>query len=151
MVKNRRDKKISEFNYKVLHNILPCNKNLKKWGKQTNDTCDVCQQIQSIIHLLYECPHSGRIWQKLKDVLGIDVDVKNLILGGEYQTPKLVKSLISYLLYKEWLICKNENEIRGWAASALFMKREIKLRVKIYQSLGWEQICDKLNEILIIL
>ena len=29
-----KDLKIAEFNYKVLHNILPCNKNLKIWGKQ---------------------------------------------------------------------------------------------------------------------
>ena len=34
-VKNVKDKKLAETNFKVLNNILPCNRNLFKWGKVT--------------------------------------------------------------------------------------------------------------------
>ena len=47
--------KLKEFNYKLLHGILPCNKNLMKWKIRMSAECDVCQQQQSIEHLLFEC------------------------------------------------------------------------------------------------
>ena len=47
--------KLKEFNFKILHGILPCNSNLKKWKIRSVDVCDVCNQIQTIEHLLYGC------------------------------------------------------------------------------------------------
>ena len=47
--------KLKEFYYKLLYGILPCNKNLRKLKVKLNDECDVCQQQQSIKHLLWEC------------------------------------------------------------------------------------------------
>ena len=34
-VKQLKDKKLVETNFKILNNILPCNGNLSKWGKVT--------------------------------------------------------------------------------------------------------------------
>ena len=50
-----REIKLREFNFKVLHGILPCNKNLKQWKVKISDNCDVCGQIQTIEHLLWSC------------------------------------------------------------------------------------------------
>ena len=47
--------KLKEFNFKVLHGILACNKNLKIWKIRLDDRCDVCTQIQTIEHLLFGC------------------------------------------------------------------------------------------------
>ena len=50
-----REIKLREFNFKVLHGILPCNKNLKQWKVRISDHCDVCGQIQTIEHLPLTC------------------------------------------------------------------------------------------------
>ena len=70
-IKRIKEKKLSEFNYKVLHNILPCKRNLKIWGKTNQDTCDVCRDIQDIKHLLFECQHARKIWHLIEIALGV--------------------------------------------------------------------------------
>ena len=47
--------KLKEFNFKILHGILPFNSNLKKWKIRSVDVCDVCYQMRTIEHLLYGC------------------------------------------------------------------------------------------------
>ncbi len=56
------DKKLAEFNFKILHNILPCNSNLKKWKKFNDENCRLCKEKEDIKHLLYTCMFSYRIW-----------------------------------------------------------------------------------------
>ena len=56
--KLEQEKKLREFNFKMLHGILrllPCNRNLKKWRIRLDDKCDVCELPQTIEHLLFEC------------------------------------------------------------------------------------------------
>ena len=38
--------KLKEFNFKVLHGILPCDKNLKQWKIRMSDCCDVCGRFR---------------------------------------------------------------------------------------------------------
>ena len=49
--------KLWEFNFKVLHGILSCNKNLKQWRIVDCDKCDVCDEIQALEHLLFQCTY----------------------------------------------------------------------------------------------
>ena len=39
---NEKEIKVKEFNFKIMHNILPCNYKLYKWKKIDNYNCDVC-------------------------------------------------------------------------------------------------------------
>ena len=55
--------KLKEFNFKVLHGILPCNKNLKQWRIRMSDCCDVCGEIQTIEHLLWNCRYVRSLWK----------------------------------------------------------------------------------------
>ena len=52
-VKHIKDKKLAATNFKILNNILPCNRNLRKWGKSDTDLCCFCQEEDNISHLLY--------------------------------------------------------------------------------------------------
>ena len=62
-VVQEKEIKLKEFNFKLLHNILPCNKNLAKWKIKPNDRCDVCGQSQTIEHLLYSCIYVKPLWR----------------------------------------------------------------------------------------
>ena len=50
-----KDKKIAEFNYKVLNLILPCYLNLKRWHINDSTLCELCQTKHDIPHLTYFC------------------------------------------------------------------------------------------------
>ena len=62
-VKTEKEIKLMEFNFKLLHGILPCNKNLEKWKIRSNDKCDVCGSSQTIDHLLYNCNYVRPLWR----------------------------------------------------------------------------------------
>ena len=49
-VVQEKEKKLMEyeFNSKLLHDILPCNKYLFKWKIRHYDICDVCQEVQTV-------------------------------------------------------------------------------------------------------
>ena len=41
IVNHETERKFKEFNFKVLHGILPCNRNLMRWKIRYDDNCDV--------------------------------------------------------------------------------------------------------------
>ena len=65
--------KLKEFNFKVLHGVLACNKNLKNWKIRLDDRCDVCNQIQTIEYLLFSCHYLKQLWQIVNTLYGIDI------------------------------------------------------------------------------
>ena len=122
-IKNLKDLKLSEFNYKVLNNILPCNKNLKLWGKQPNDKCDICDYVHDIYHLLFECEFNKVIWAITSSVLGCNLTITEIIIGCQGKLENFIISLICYNIYKFWLICKNEERNRTWKDIRVFLWR----------------------------
>ena len=67
-VVEEKEMKLREFNFKLLHGILPCNTNLKRWKLRTTDNCDVCQESQSIEHLLWKCDYVKPLWSIVEKV-----------------------------------------------------------------------------------
>ena len=67
-VKQLKDKKLAETNFKILNDILPCNRNLFKWEKSDTNLCLFCQEEESVSHLLYDCICAQKIWKLVKDV-----------------------------------------------------------------------------------
>ena len=128
-----REIKLREFNFKVLHGILPCNKNLKQWKIKISDHCDVCGQIQTIEHLLWSCRYVQSLWKIVEDVLEVNLDF-NMILGirDNCEHP-YVLTLVSFLIYKEWLVLSLENKFRSDEIVLEVFKHELMLRQKIYE------------------
>ena len=132
-VKEEKENKLREFNFKLLHGILPCNKNLMKWKKRDNDQCDVCQHTQSIEHLLFNCTYVKPIWNKVNEIFDINVSF-DLILGIEKTSPyNRVLTLVAFLIYKEWLVLSFEYKARTNPLIFAYFKSEIKLRIDIYK------------------
>ena len=49
-----------------MHRTLITNRKLKQLGIRDNDTCDNCEEIETISHLLYDCDRASEIWQTLR-------------------------------------------------------------------------------------
>ena len=68
-IKYMDDRKLAEFNYKII-NSIPINQTyLSKWVSETNVKCSFCNQKEDTIHLLYDCSFNDHIWQTVSNCL----------------------------------------------------------------------------------
>lgn len=131
-IKGICDKKIAEFNYKVITNTLTCGNYLSKWKEEYTPECKVCGQIEDPIHLFYNCIHVNWVWKKLNRLLDTQLIVKDVVLGTNRKDIDYVISVISFLIYKEWIICNDKGTSRKDSDLKLFLKAELCFRIKVY-------------------
>ena len=105
------ERKLAEFNYKIINNILINKAYLSKWISETNAKCSFCNQKEDIIHLLYDCSFNDHIWQIVDNCLQLNIIYKHVVVGYSSKL-KIVNinsinyyiTLISYLIYKYCLM-----------------------------------------------
>ena len=104
---------MAETNFKIVHNILPCNKNLLRLGEKNSSLCDICQSEETIPHLLFDCVYSRKVWNVVTNALDIDsLNIHKLLLG-DFDTKQMhLISVVVYFIYKDWLINSLENTLR---------------------------------------
>ncbi len=84
--------KMQEFQYKVLHRILPTNHRLFKMKKKgipsvESPNCRLCGQDETLTHMLLYCPKIQHIWHWLQKVVfnimnkTVELYTKNCVLG----------------------------------------------------------------------
>ena len=62
--------KFKDFQFRLLHNAIITNIQLKKWNLLNDDSCTFCQtQPESVLHLLIDCHYSNKIWVSLFDYI----------------------------------------------------------------------------------
>ena len=156
-VKQLKDKKLAETNFKILNNILPCNRNLFKWGKSDTNLCLFCQEEESS-HLLYDCTYAQKIWKLVNDDvfhLGHAISHDDVIFGVDLDlSMNYVFSILIYYIYKQWLIPSLENKLRRIDVSARSLKNYLMFRVNIYSKCSdplWYSVCNKLEMLIVYL
>ena len=132
-VYNETEVKLKEYNFKLLHGILPCNVNLKRWHLKDSDTCDTCNLPQSIKHLLFDCNYVQPLWIKINDIFNTNVTYKLLLGINQSFELNNVLTLVSFLIYKDWLLHSLENKHRRTPIALEYFRAEFQLRVNIYK------------------
>ena len=112
---SRIEIKLREFNLKLLYGILPCNANLVKWRKKDSNLCDICDCIHTVKHLLFDCQRASTLWKLVEETFDITIEYCNIVCGFENLSSDIcnVITLLSFLLYKEWLLCSLESKCRS--------------------------------------
>lgn len=135
--------KLVEFNFKLLHNILPSGKFLHRWKIQNSDLCVLCDIIDDYKHMFLHCKHIGNLWTIiiaemciLFDI-AIDVNYEAIILGYKSSENKKTTKLINiiftlgkYTIFKSW--CKNRKNKDKFSKIKLY--HNFKNDLKIYIS-----------------
>ena len=111
-VVSEKEIKLKEFNFKVLHGILACNVNLKRWKIKETDECDVCRLPQTIEHLLFTCGYAAPLWQIVDSVFDINVSFETILGVDDFCEYDNIVTLVCFLIYKEWLVLSLENKSR---------------------------------------
>ena len=150
-VKQLKDKKLAETNFKILNNILPCSKNLCKWGIGDTDLCCFCQEEENVSHLLYQCPHVKDIWEAVSAIMpgGQAISHDMVIFGLDLDIVlNHVLSIIVYFIYKEWLVCSFEKKHCKQNVCTKSLVNFLDYRKSIYSKCSnkiWTDICIKLD------
>ncbi len=63
------DKKLADLNYQILHMILHCGDTLSRWKVISSDKCILCNEKETILHLLYECNYAEASWDAIHKAL----------------------------------------------------------------------------------
>ena len=155
-VKKIFDKNVSEFNYKLLHNILSCNKCVSKWKENFDKNCLNCYVEEDIKHLIFYCCISNPIWKKVSDILNINVTWKVIVIGFPAYCNKNtfifnnVVSFVAYKMYKYKMKCRVLNDIVTYNGLLCFLKSALTqfyMTVKSAKSIMFNfDILNRLNE-----
>ena len=99
--------KVEEFNFEVLHNILPCGKVLSKWLKTCTEQCMKCKELETMEHMPFGFEHLSNIWEAISGILKVNVKWKNIVCGfPSSESNKNVRfiniliSIVSYSIFK---------------------------------------------------
>ena len=144
-----KDRKMAEFNFKLIHNILPCNMNLHKWKKKTYNTCTICNVIEDIPHMLYECAYAKTIWDKLNINRTVMITASEVILGsGSSDNDIMITTFISYFIYKTWLKNSFDNCPRDIKTAIMLLKCYLKRVYETYLHLKCNSLCQELKRVI---
>jgi hypothetical protein len=131
-----KDIKLAEFNFKLLNGIMPCNLNLKRWGKRQSDACAICGMTESSLHLLYDCEYVTDIWHNVEQMLLTHVSRQDIIIGDVFDNDKNhIITLIKYMIYKEWLVLSLNGKDRQGKGSLMKFKNDLLFKSKVYNNL----------------
>ena len=138
-----KDKKLAETNFKILHNILPCNFNLFRWRLVDSKSCKICGESETIIHLIFECCYAKKVWKRVENILGIKSTLKDILFGFDVEYDlNFVLSTIVFCIYKEWLICSLDGKLRKQSPNFEIYKNEIRYRKAIYERCKLFNFCS---------
>jgi len=108
--------KMSEFNFKVLHNIIPNGHILSKWNRNINSHCNVCNTVETTVHMLFECRNINRLWFIVSKCLGVDIKWKQIVVGfplcddsEKICTYNNIITIVAYCIFKDNMYCKYNN------------------------------------------
>ena len=106
------DKHQSDFNYKLLNNILCNNVFLSKWKRDTHSNCENCHIRETTKHIIFECENVVQVWNALSNYLNLNVKWKHIMVGFFHERNRKTKSLnllisyIAYRIYKYKMYCR---------------------------------------------
>ena len=116
-----KNSKVLMMQYKITHRLLAVNYNLKIWGKSETDLCKVCNQIENIEHVIYDCPktlalrNTLQLWWKSVFHFTIMLSTLEIIFGIPNENNDNSINVYNYIiLYTKYYIYtqqKNKKKI----------------------------------------
>ena len=144
-----KDKKIAEFNFKTLHNILPCNMNLVRWKKKNDRKCHICNVDEDVMHMLFYCNFAQSIWKHVSNFLETEIGVSDVIVGSDISKDvDFLISLTSYFIYKCWLKESFDGVIRDKDSSKTSFLAYLAYRIRLYKSLQYVDYIKIINRVI---
>ena len=81
-----KEPKLLAFQFKLIHNIVNCRSNLRKWNISDSDTCEFCLHDvpDNIIHALCQCEYSTKFVTDIFSLIDPQNDCANTIQNADF-------------------------------------------------------------------
>ena len=113
-VKQIKENKLAQFNFKLLHRILPTGKRLFTWNIRTNPYCKLCADVvEDEQHMLSKCIRLRNYWVLIDKMCSkfddkhMNFNFKNLVLGKRNILVEELYSLAAFIIYKTLIMSEN--------------------------------------------
>ena len=100
--------KLKEFNYKLINNTVICGKTVSIWNKSVLQSCEKCNEIHTVKHMLYECSIVYDLWRKIGNIINCEITWKHIVLGIRgtgirCSAYNIMITIIAYTVYSTWV------------------------------------------------
>ena len=136
-VRDIRENKLKEFNYKLINRLGACGKLVNKWDKNIRDTCVLCGTTETQLHIIYTCPIANCLWIKVSNIIKKQILPSHIIFGIKNNRPlNNLISQIAFSIHKYWIIRTKDkidpdgNTLLHLVSSDLKHKSYIMLHIK---------------------
>ena len=104
------------FKYRILHGDIFCNERMFRFIKVNSPLCSFCegnQVVETIKHLLWDCPRSSFVWNTFSTIINRAYNLEyinyNTIMLGAQNPILILESLIVVLL--KLIVTKDRNNV----------------------------------------
>ena len=142
--------KIAEFNLKIIHNILVCGAILSRWNNQYSGECEICQQVENVFHLLYECKMAKQVWKVIGNCVGTNINDADIFIGRNNSVSfNNMISQVAYSIYKYRLQTWETRECRNFNNLCGNVSADLKYKKIIFKNMGHFQYVNLIDKILL--
>ena len=137
--------RLRSFNYNFMLRNIPYEKRLWKMKIKMDSNCQLCHIEEDILHLYWLCPHSKRLWERLKLIIenylrtSFPLSAEKCLLGTNYKISKSKQEAVNLLciLTKHYLhLSKCNNTPRSTIGLELYIRSTLKLERRIATEKG---------------
>ena len=99
--------------------------------------------------MLYYCKYATQIWEIFNQKVGFEVQIQDIITGsGISEQVDFLISLMSYLIYKHWLLESLKDQPRLNNVKVKSLTIDLKYRASLYKNIGWESYVNAIGLLL---
>ena len=157
-IKEIFDKKVAEFNFKLLNNLLCNNIFLRKIKKSESDLCQYCKAYsEDNEHLIFNCDNVNHIWKLASKILKFEIQWKHILIGFYFEKNQKIVDLnniistIATIIYKYKMYCRLKDKEESKNNISIHLKGSLKTYSCVYKRLKHNmcyQIFEKISNIL---
>ena len=157
-IKQIFDKKVAEFNLKLLNNLLCNNIFLRKIKKSETDLCQYCKEYsEDNEHLIFSCDNANHIWKLASKILKFEIQWKHILIGFYFEKNQKIVDLnniistIATIIYKYKMYCRLKDVEESKENISIHVKGSLKTYSCVYKSLNCNMCCqifEKISNIL---
>ena len=129
------EKKLAEFIFKVMHNILGCGALVSKWNTEISEFCDICNRKETTFHLLYKCQLSHYIWTNLGNHLNTVITPYDIFIGRGSKVFDNLTTQICHSIYKYRLKSWESKQKRTECGLKIAVRNDLAWKLQVFQIL----------------
>ena len=129
------NQRIKSYNYMFMQRNIPFGARLYQMKISDNEECEYCKEKETMKHLYWDCPHSARLWERLKEIIGthlhsyLSLDPARCMLGTGKWISKRNKECIWFLciLTKHYIhLCKCNGSTKNAVGLDNYIKSQLR-------------------------